>query len=117
MKAKKEKSSISTLKLMSFIEKESGIFDQDHHQDCHEFYIWLMDRINEEIKEKSKEKTKLEHEFFSTRVTRTQCEKCKKSHFFFRVDSEREEEEVDLSLILPEPNVSLNYCIDSYSNS
>lgn len=33
----------------------------------------------------------------------------------FRVVSEREEEEVDLSLILPEPNVSLNYCIEHYS--
>ena len=29
--------------------------------------------------------------------------------------SEREEEEVDLSLVLPEPNVSLNYCIEQYS--
>jgi len=29
--------------------------------------------------------------------------------------SEREEEEVDLSLVLPEPNVSLNYCVDNYS--
>ena len=29
--------------------------------------------------------------------------------------SEREEEEVDLSLILPEPNVSLNYAISNYS--
>mgnify|MGYP000931515541 FL=1 len=29
--------------------------------------------------------------------------------------SEREEEEVDLSFILPEPNVSLNHCIDNYS--
>jgi ubiquitin C-terminal hydrolase len=29
--------------------------------------------------------------------------------------SEREEEEVDLSFIMPEPNVSLNYCISTYS--
>lgn len=29
--------------------------------------------------------------------------------------TERIEEEVDLSLILPEPNVSLNYCISHYS--
>ncbi len=29
--------------------------------------------------------------------------------------SEREEEEVDLSLVLPEPNVSLQFCIRSYS--
>lgn len=31
--------------------------------------------------------------------------------------SEREEEEVDMSFIIPEPNVSLNYCISTYSKS
>ena len=39
----------------------------------------------------------------------------KKVRKLFRLVSEREEEEVDLSLILPEPNVSLNYCIENYS--
>ena len=36
---------------------------------------------------------------------------------FLDLVTEREEEEVDLSLILPEPNVSLNYCISNYSKA
>ena len=55
--------------------------------------------------------------FFPQELQELNVKNAKKVIFFFRVDSEREEEEVDLSLILPEPNVSLNYCIDSYSNS
>ena len=41
-------------------------------------------------------------------MSRTECLNCNNI-------TEREEEEVDLSLVLPEPNVSLNYCISSYS--
>ena len=35
--------------------------------------------------------------------------------FLLLLVSEREEEEVDMSFILPEPNVSLNYCVGNYS--
>lgn len=38
-----------------------------------------------------------------------------KYNFLYLV-SQREEQEVDLSLVLPQPNVSLNYCIDKYSD-
>jgi|LakMenEpi03Aug12_release.lakeMendotaPanAssembly.Ray.scaffolds.fasta_scaffold107592_2 uncharacterized UBP type Zn finger protein len=56
------------------------MFDKDHHQDCHEFYIWLMNQINDQIKGKDKKKiTPLEEEFFSKRVTRTECEVCHNS--------------------------------------
>ena len=70
----------------------------------------IDDQIKKEIKAKGieGEVNPLEEEFFSKRVSRTQCMKC-------RNITEREEEEVDLSLFLPEPNVSLNYCISSYS--
>ena len=39
---------------MDYIEKKSGVFDKEYHQDCHEFYFWMMDRINEELKEQNK---------------------------------------------------------------
>lgn len=56
------------------------MFEREHHQDCHEFYIWLMNQINDQIKGKDKKKiTPLEEEFFSKRVTRTECEVCHNS--------------------------------------
>lgn len=93
---------------MKYVETESAMFERERHQDCHEFYIWLMNQINDQIKGKSKATTPLEEEFFSKRVTRTTCLTC-------HTVTEREEEEVDLSLVLPEPNVSLNYAISNYS--
>lgn len=50
MENRKEKFVISTLKLMDYVEKTSAIFDRETHQDSHEFYIWLMDSINNELK-------------------------------------------------------------------
>ena len=41
---------------MKFIETESGLFERDRHQDCHEFYIWLMNEINDQIKKEDKKK-------------------------------------------------------------
>ncbi len=41
---------------MGYIEKRSGIFERDTHQDAHEFYIWLMNEINDEIKAINKKK-------------------------------------------------------------
>lgn len=87
VRKKKAMDSVSTSKLMKFVEKESAIFERERHQDCHEFYIWLMNSINDQLKAlKKKEKsdnnekegqTALEREFFSKRVTRTQCLVCK----------------------------------------
>jgi uncharacterized UBP type Zn finger protein len=86
MEQRKRNESVSTSKLMRFIEKESAIFERERHQDCHEFYIWLMNSINDQIKGKEKDKgekgkprppTPLEEEFFSKRVTVTECQVCK----------------------------------------
>ena len=80
MGKRKKNESVSTSKLMKFIEKESAMFERERHQDCHEFYIWLMNSINDQIKGKDKKKvTSLEEEFFSKRVTRTQCQVCQNS--------------------------------------
>jgi ubiquitin C-terminal hydrolase len=77
---KKKMESVSTSKLMKYVEAESAIFERDRHQDCHEFYIWLMNSINDQLKGKDKKKaTPLEEEFFSKRVTRTECSVCKTS--------------------------------------
>lgn len=47
---------VSTSKLMKFVETESLIFERERHQDCHEFYIWLMNSINDQLKGKEKNK-------------------------------------------------------------
>lgn len=51
----------------------------------------------------------------SKRVTRIQCKKCQNSNFLVNKVTESEVEDIDLSLFLPEPNVSLNNCIQQYS--
>lgn len=76
MQQRKRNESVSTSKLMRFIEKESAIFERERHQDCHEFYIWLMNSINDQIKGKRKDRTPLEEEFFSKRATVTECDLC-----------------------------------------
>jgi uncharacterized UBP type Zn finger protein len=80
MRKKKKFDSVSTSKLMKFVETESAMFERERHQDCHEFFLWLMSSINDQLKGKEKEKvTALEEEFFSKRVTRTECSVCKNS--------------------------------------
>ena len=80
MRKKKKMDAVSTNRLMKFVESDSQIFERDRHQDCHEFYIWLMNSINDQIKGKDKKMvTPLEEEFFSRRVTRTTCSVCKNS--------------------------------------
>ena len=74
MKARKRFDSVSTSKLMRYVESHSAMFERERHHDCHEFYIWLMNEINDQIKGSDKKKvTPLEEEFFSKRVTRTTC--------------------------------------------
>lgn len=80
MRKRKKFESVSTSRLMKFVENESAIFERERHQDCHEFYIWLMNSINDQIKGKDKKMvTPLEEEFYYKQVTRTQCQVCQKS--------------------------------------
>lgn len=53
---RKKMDAVSTSKLMKFVETESLIFERERHQDCHEFYIWLMNSINDQLKGKEKNK-------------------------------------------------------------
>ena len=47
--AKKNKGTINSKKFMARIKKLNQIFDNDDHHDSHEFLIWLLNQINEEL--------------------------------------------------------------------
>lgn len=46
---KKSKGTVNTKKLMLKIKKLNQIFDNDDHHDSHEFLIWLINQIQEEL--------------------------------------------------------------------
>ena len=46
---KKNKGTINSKKFMARIKKLNQIFDNDDHHDSHEFLIWLLNQINEEL--------------------------------------------------------------------
>jgi hypothetical protein len=44
------------------------LLEEDHHQDCHEFFMWLINQINDELIKKLKQQNpnydqKLHHTF------------------------------------------------------
>jgi ubiquitin C-terminal hydrolase len=47
--SKKNKGGFSTKKFMSKIKKSNAIFDNDEHHDSHEFLIWLLGEIDDNI--------------------------------------------------------------------
>ncbi len=51
---KKSKGSINTKKLMSKIKKLNQLFDNDDHHDSHEFLMWLLNHIAEELQAEAK---------------------------------------------------------------
>lgn len=46
---KKNKGTINSKKFMAKIKKLNQIFDNDDHHDSHEFLIWLLNHVNEEL--------------------------------------------------------------------
>ena len=81
--------------------------------------MWLINAVNDELVKKIKQQkpnytqkeypTFLEKELFGIQTTRTICGNCKSV-------SERDELEVNLSVHLPEPNISLSHCIRNFSS-
>lgn len=54
-RAKKPRSTLSTKKLMAFVQEKNEILEQDNHQDCHEFFMWLINAVNDELVKKIKQ--------------------------------------------------------------
>jgi ubiquitin C-terminal hydrolase len=47
---------ISTKKLMTFVKKRNEVFKGDFHQDCHEYFIWFLNELNDTLKKKKGKK-------------------------------------------------------------
>jgi len=45
----KSKGTVNSKKFMQRIKKLNQIFDNDDHHDSHEFLIWLLNHISEEL--------------------------------------------------------------------
>jgi len=43
-----------TRKVMNFVEKKYVQFNEDEHQDCHEFMLWTFNHINDYLIKLSK---------------------------------------------------------------
>lgn len=86
VKNKKLRQTLSTKKLMTYVQEKNEILEEDRHQDCHEFYMWLINELNDEMIKKLKAQnpnykskdnpTPLEKDMFGLRTTRTVCMKC-----------------------------------------
>ena len=48
IKARKRFESVSTSKLMRYVESQSAMPERERPHDCHEIYIWLMNEINDQ---------------------------------------------------------------------
>jgi len=85
-RSKKQRSTLSTKKLMGYVQDKNEILEEDRHQDCHEFFMWLVNDINDELVKKQKaavpnykpreHPTSLENDMFGLRTTRTVCSNC-----------------------------------------
>ncbi|MBS1890118.1 MAG: hypothetical protein JST59_02410 [Actinobacteria bacterium] len=53
-KSRKQRSTLSTKKLMTYVQNKNEILEEDRHQDCHEFFMWLLNDINDELVKKQK---------------------------------------------------------------
>jgi hypothetical protein len=86
-KSKKLRQTLSTKKLMTYVQEKNEILEEDRHQDCHEFYMWLVNELNDEMIKKLKAQhpnykpkdfpTPLEKDMFGLRTTRTICSRCR----------------------------------------
>lgn len=118
LNANKSKSVVSAKRLMNYVYSKNEMLEQHYHQDCHQFFIWLVNEVNDELIHKAKSQkygynqkdylTVLQKDMFGVQTTRTTCLKCKSV-------SERDELQVDLSLHIPEPNMTLSECIKNFS--
>lgn len=91
----------------------NALFDNDDHHDSHEFLIWLLNTINEEIlgpnMQQSQKKQSFVGEVFEGKlVSRTRCLECESGN-------EREEEFMALSVDI-EKGHSLNQCIKQFAH-
>ena len=45
---------VSTKKMMNYVKTKNRIFDGNYHQDCHEFYMWYLNELEEILNGKIK---------------------------------------------------------------
>lgn len=115
--SKKKTGIINTRKLMNKVRELNGklsseLFNNDEHHDSHEFLIWLLDKLNEEVQKKFsvaglKQKTWLENLFEGSFVSQTKCLCCE-------TVTQRDEVFMDLSLDVLQ-NSSLLSSLRNYS--
>lgn len=51
---KKKPGIMETKKFMSFVKRNNQDFNNEDHHDSHEYLIWLLDNLNENIKVENK---------------------------------------------------------------
>jgi len=82
------------------------VFDNDEHQDAHEFVTWLLDEMHEQLQKAGLDS--FVAELFGGKIQSTfTCLNCEST-------SKRSEQFYNLSLDV-EKNTSLNYCIQRFS--
>ena len=96
---------LNTKKLMKRIKSLNELFDNDDHHDSHEFMMWLLNTINDEMAgpQGSQKMTFVREVFEGKLVSRTRCLECE-------CGGERDEAFMALSVDIDRGH-SLNQCI------
>ena len=99
---------VNTKKLMKKIKSMNALFDNDDHHDSHEFLIWLLNTVHEEISPPPQRGSLVSEVFEGDLISRTRCLECENGN-------EREETFMALSLDI-EKGHSLNQCIRQFAH-
>ena len=102
---KKKTGTLSAKQLILQVKTLNELFNNDHHQDSHEFLIWMLSTLDEELKKVGK--SWIEEIFAGKSITQTICLCCEST-------TNREEMYMDLSLDVMQ-NTSLIASIKSFT--
>ena len=98
---------LNTKKLMSIVCSANQTFEGIAHQDSHEFLVWLLNEMNDQMMKKTKARTWVADLFEGKFSSETKCLGCE-------TVTRREEPFWDLSVEL-EQNYSLSSCLRTFS--
>ena len=94
---------------MQRVKELNIMFEGDMHQDCHEFFIWLINDISDYLNKLRKGRTWVQSLFEGKFTSQTKCMCCE-------TVSHREEAFLDLSVDI-EQNSSLGSCLRNFSST
>ena len=104
---KKKTGVISAKHFMSQVKSLNELFNNDHHQDSHEFLIWILSTLDEDLKKQGFHW--IEETFAGKFTTQTKCLCCEST-------TNREELFMDLGLDVIQ-NTSLIFSLNSFTNA